>query len=275
MAMLERSKTAPLTVLMGHKLSYGGLLPVLEHLSRIKSLTIDNLRADKMNEMHAFIQHNSSVAPQLEVLSISCYWSRDWRMPSTAFQQTDRLHDLSLKQVSIKWSDSPLLRNLTKLRIQLSNHPPTWRELLTALNQMPTLKSLFLSETFPEVPFNDARDAVVARLPNLENLVLRSVPNIDGVMAFMTQVKLPPDLKVFTIVDIGDGPSSEEFRELYHTINRSLPRLGSKVRYMNIARVSLSDTFGHTFIECSSTLRNKFHEWWHSADLRQTRRTLR
>ncbi|KAF5322799.1 hypothetical protein D9619_001172 [Psilocybe cf. subviscida] len=257
-AMLERSKPARLSVWMDEK-SYRVAIPVLKHLSRVKSLTIDSWSAEELQKLHVFVEDNASVAPQLEVLSISCDGS-PWFLPSTTFRQTDRLNNLFLHSVHIEWDHSPLLRNLTELRLETYGlgGQPTWRELITALNRMSTLKSLYLDSMLPDDPFDAALDDIPAHLPNLESIIFRSIYSMDTVVTFLNQVKLPPDLKAF-IMSNSDGyyPSRGEFREVYDVINRFLPDLCSKARYMYMRHWPWTGNFD---ITCFATLPDRFYD---------------
>ncbi|KAF5321151.1 hypothetical protein D9619_001173 [Psilocybe cf. subviscida] len=258
-AMLERSKGAPLTVLMDEK-SYLVPVPILKHLSRVKSLTIENWSAGELQKLHILIENNASVAPQLEVLSISCNGTSPWVLPSTTFQQTDRLNNLFLHDVHINWNHLPLLRNLMELRIESdwTGSQPTWRELITALNRMPTLKSLFLGAMLPMVPFEATLDAIPAHLPNLESIVFGSVYTMRSVVTFLNQVKLPPDLKAFIISNFNTYyPNRGEVHEVYDAINRSLPDLCSKATYMYMRHWPWTGNFD---INCFATLPDRFYD---------------
>lgn len=263
MAMLERSKTAPLTVFM-NPMSYGVAIPILTHLSRIRSLTINNWSAGELQKLHDFIEDNLITAPQLEGLSLTGRVKSSWSLPSTTFQQTDRLYDLFIHNVHTNWSHSSLFRNLTRLRA-VTNVPgdqPTWRELITTLNQMPTLQYLLLDAMLPIVPFDATVDVVFAYMPNLEVVIFRDLPSMDAVVTFLNQVKLTPDLKIFNIVDLNGHPNGQEFRELYRAVNRSIPGLCSRARYMDILH---HEGVGHPsrdkyLIDCFMTLPEGLYE---------------
>ncbi|KAF5314484.1 hypothetical protein D9619_011763 [Psilocybe cf. subviscida] len=260
-AMLERSKSAPLTVLMD-EMSHRVATPILKHLSRIISLTIEDWSAGELQTLHALIEDNAIVAPQLEVLSLSCDGVLPWSLPSTTFQQTHRLNNLFIDSIHIDWSHSPLFRNLTKLRVKtvLSDGQPTWRELISALDQMPSLKSLFLDDMLPTSPFDAAHDAVSTSLPNLQSVVFRRVPALGPVVTFLNHVELPQDLKVFTIVHVNGCSNRGEFHEFYDAINRSLPSAFSRAKYMNVLRKAIGDDdFGTILMECFATLRDDFY----------------
>ncbi|KAF5314482.1 hypothetical protein D9619_011761 [Psilocybe cf. subviscida] len=262
MAMFDRSKTSPLAVSV-HWHS-GVAVSILKHLSRIRSLKLEDWSADQLQKLHVFIEDNAGVAPQLESLSLECDCADDspWPLPSTTFQRADRLKDLFLFGIKIDWSHSPLFCHLTKLRLEtyLYDGQPTWRELITALNQMPALESLFLSNMLPKVPFDAALDAVSAYLPNLKRIGFRLVPTVHTMLAFLNQVKLPTGLNIFNIVDIDDFSNRQETDELCHAISRSLPGLCSRARYMDIMRPRVGGTI---YIHCFATIQKEFYRHGH------------
>ncbi|KAF5314485.1 hypothetical protein D9619_011762 [Psilocybe cf. subviscida] len=257
MAMLDRSKASPLTV----SIHSSDAIPVLKHLSRIRSLTIEHWSADDLQKLRVFIEENASVAPQLEVLSLSSVSNSPWSLPSTTFQQADRLKDLFLDGIQIDWTYSPFFRHLTKLRLQtiLYDGQPTWRELITALDQMPALESLFIDNMLPKVTFDAALDAVSAYLPSLKSVGFRFVPTVHAMLAFLNQVNLPTGLKVFNVVNIDDSSNSQQIYELCHAISRSIPGLCSRARYMDIMRPRVSSEI---YIHCFATLQ-EFHRHGH------------
>lgn len=272
--MLDRSKTAPLTVFMDGTTSSEIAVPVLKHLSRIKSLTIDNWSATRLQEMHERLKDNSSSAPQLEVLSLSCSSDLAWALPSSTFQQTDRLHDLVIENIRVDWSHSPFFCKLEKLRIQaiLPVSQPTLTELIAALNQMPALKFLFLDGMPPTVPV-ETSVTVLAHPPNLESIIIRYVPTIHTLTAFLSQVKPPSDLKVFIVVNNYSYSSRQEFRDFYLAIRRSLPGLCSRVKYINIVLQEDKDMYfdapdtGKILIQCFASCGDEFFKDWFETDL--------
>lgn len=178
--MMERSKTAPLTVqihVSSHNLWQHRLIRmILAEASRIRELSLHdagyrveieqilpdfvNRPAPLLESFKLFFSHNSSV----------------YQLPNNIFSgQSPRLRELELQGCSPPWA-SRCLRGLTTLKV---SHVPDGRkpsvdQVLAGLNNMPNLENLDLCQVLSKASANTASDVPHVSLPRLTRIHITS-----------------------------------------------------------------------------------------------------
>ncbi|KAF5310140.1 hypothetical protein D9619_010574 [Psilocybe cf. subviscida] len=143
--MLERSRTSPLEIVLFRATSAATCTAVLSHISRIKSLIIE--------QSHAALQHFQRTlsalkeeAPLLETLQIAQTFpssSDVFRLSTSLLRQFPSLKTLCLSLIDFDWTIFPIysLTSLTCICLRLSRNP-SWTQFYDALRKMPSLGEL-------------------------------------------------------------------------------------------------------------------------------------
>ncbi|CAK5283099.1 unnamed protein product [Mycena citricolor] len=208
--MLERSKSALLTIKFHEVYTPPRMIDLLtralSQVSRLGELDFDV--KDRLAQLGLLV-NMTDPAPFLHTLHLEAtgHYGGPLSLPATFLGgDTPRLRRVDLTGFAIAW-DSPLLRNLTRLRVvhfarQESTLSMTMKELLDALDHMPLLESLELKNILPPIAVQ-ARPRVL--LAHLESLELAD--NVEECCGILSQMTYPSSAKVH-VACFGEKASS-------------------------------------------------------------------
>ncbi|KAF5325477.1 hypothetical protein D9619_010067 [Psilocybe cf. subviscida] len=197
MLMLHRSKLAPLDVHLPRSTSSETLLAVLDHLERIRTLSL-TLTYVALRDLFDSLSKRDTVAPLMETLCIVCGWylfrgDSDFALSLKTFGLTSCLHTLKLAQFPFDFV-FPHLPNVTHLDLGEveAAHNLTGIQLTRVLRQVPNLEVLIIG--FDHLGLHDYTMTTPPdpiQLSHLTSLDIKSRANRDHIQWFLMQVSLP------------------------------------------------------------------------------------
>ncbi|KAF5310056.1 hypothetical protein D9619_010582 [Psilocybe cf. subviscida] len=144
--MLARARMRPLDVTLSELTPKPTRIAVLDHLGRIRSLTVD-LDEDGIDDVQEKIQNSNEEASKLTMLKMSTFTSPGhvYILPASTFRNFTFLKTLKLFQITLEWQLCHI-RSLTVLclySVPMSDDH-SWTQLKDALGRMPHLETLSL-----------------------------------------------------------------------------------------------------------------------------------
>lgn len=196
--MLERSKSADLTIYMEYGTQYRTIKKVLECIGRIEKLEL-SLEMDLLDNTRNLLASCRQPASRLRRLLLHCLsddisWDSRLLFSLSTFCQLHLLRELEITNVIFDWNILPLL-NLKDLKIYDISSPSriSIQKLLDSLRQMPDLRRLHipLSQALLLAPSATEICSVArVKLPRLTHLELRD-SNMGYVQWFLRKTTLP------------------------------------------------------------------------------------
>ncbi|KAF8060692.1 hypothetical protein FPV67DRAFT_1673543 [Lyophyllum atratum] len=170
--MLARSRTAPLTIVVGSRSKF--VKPALKQLYRIKKLSLFCIQSYYSHDESTYTDLLASPAPLLESCEITFRMrSNRNELPKNIFSgKAPRLAHLSISQCGLNWR-APIFTNLISLEINssLEKTVPPADQFISAVSTMARLETLVynspLFQTSSEV-------FMIADLPRLVSVEIRS-----------------------------------------------------------------------------------------------------
>ncbi|KAJ3534518.1 hypothetical protein NMY22_g6885 [Coprinellus aureogranulatus] len=260
--MLERSKTAPLTIgLRGDEGKEGKVLLIglLKNAQRLRHVDI-RFNEPRTLEVHEILSHLYGPAPLLEDLSVLALKPARNDIPPRLLERGE----LALKRFSIhgcnvtSWPSLPSGPSLTQLDLDskgfVGHRRPEAQDLYSYLARLPFLRTLALRGYLPKKPRGNAQPQQPSHtsLSALENLVIDDGPEMIANFFAFTRLPHTKSIELF----INTRCTSDALRLLLATLSTSW-RAGMEggARTLDIsARAAVGPKLSFSFRERSSKL---------------------
>jgi len=266
---IERSKLAPLELSLYNNVDVGyleeALLLVVPHIGRLKSLSLDGVGDDILQDLTPYFSRH---IPLLSKLTIDITWDPSPVMSTELFNgNLSSLRSLSLYGVitHLPWKN---LSNLTTF--QLSNvweDSPSITQLLDFLEDAHHLRDITLNHSMPTS--SDASPGRVLSLPHLENLAIEADPDHS---TLLNHLSIPAGaLLTLTFAFVGDKSPVPDF------LPKTLENLGN-IFPISSVNLSLDDVWKNVRLSGPNGglyMLGEWNDWGDGAVFPLSRRILR